>query len=463
MAAIIDPGSFLNCTSLLSNDLLLGSFLEAADPMDIKEWLYSLNRTGRRKQLIKAWKELVDRGQYHSKFELIQAFVKSELLPLFKGTECGPDIEAARYVARLIQAPHDETHLVAGPYLKPLISRLKEKWHWDNWIFYASVAPDKLNKWLHKHCAATSWFWSDYSAFDATWTSNAWDMVESIYKKIYPDADPDFWRVLSIWRQPHGKMRSRKEDIKIEYWADVCNASGRDDTALANALFNGLALALAISAALCNKAPSAVNAADLAVASELVAIAIVGDDSLCACSFDATVYQSQIVKNLESFGLQVAAETSHSLVDVTFLGMMPYMVNGSFYWGPTLGRRMYKAFWQREPIGNLPAWTRGVAQQLMLFRNVPILYELAQRVDSLLAGQKVTRVQFDENRPWTAIAEEMPQWDSQTVDWLCARYRKQGLTRQDVFRDLKVIRSIRRLPAVVHLTTLDIAVSTDDL
>jgi hypothetical protein len=460
---IIDEDSFQAAHRLVGHALLLEEFTVESEPMDTWEWLKSMSSSRRRKVLVKAWQNLKTRGEFHHKFKDISAFVKTELLPYFAGTEAGPDYREKRYVARLIQAPHDETHIVAGPYLKPLVKRLKEVWHNGNWIFYASVKPSKMDEWLSRISGAESFFWSDYSAFDATYSRQAWALIESLYHKIYPEGEVEFWEVLEIWRAPHGKVRCRKEDMKVEYQAEVCNASGRDDTALANALLNGIVLSLSFAAAIAQKRVGELTVADIAHAAELVDIAIVGDDSLVGCKFDVAPLVPAITRNIEGFGLQVESNSSYSLADVTFLGMMPYLVGGRYYWGPTLGRRLYKAFWQAEAIGNPAAWARGVAQQMKLYANVPILYDLAAKVDELLHGHKVTVVTPDENRVWHSIDQANPHWDQTTLEWLSRRYAKQGVTSAMIRRDLKVISQIRRLPAIVHLETLDIAVCTDDL
>lgn len=467
IARVIEADSFTAMSRVLDMDEVLGPLFDDEHvPMDTWAWLKSITSSRRRKALVKAWREFEERNGPHPSWELIKAFVKSELLPYFKGLPDGPDKDKFRYVARLIQAPHDDTHLMAGPYLKPLVGGygvkgLKGVWNWENWIFYASVAPSTLNKWLKRVSGAVSWFWSDYSAFDATYSAEAWAVLESVYRRCYPNADPDFWRAIGAWRQPHGKIALRKEEVSVEYFAEVCNASGRDDTALANAMLNGLVLSMSFAAALCGVPVSKLEREHMLVAADLVDIAIVGDDSLVACKFDVSKYRSAVEKNIRSFGLDATVETSEDLCDVTFLGMMPYPVAGQLYWGPTIGRRLYKAFWQREPVGNLAAWSKGVAQQLSMFANVPILYECADQVQNLLRGHKVTKVVADENRAWTNVDQVMPHWDITTVDWLCRRYH--GLTPNMIDRDIRTIRRVKRLPAVLHLESLVIILSQDDL
>lgn len=460
----ISDQAFLRARSCVRTRVLLLDLLEPGQPMAVWDWLKSMPVARRRKQLIKAWKEMLDRGEMHSKADRISAFVKSELMPYFAQRPEGPDARQATYVARLIQAPHDETHVVAGPYLKPVLRRLKEVWNWQNWIFYAAVSPDALDDWVNSHRFAVSWFESDYSAFDATYSRQAWEMLEEIYRMIYPDAPEEFWKVLEIWRAPHGVCRVRKEDVRIEYQAEVCNASGRDDTALANALLNGIVLAISFAAALAGKAVWEVEEKDLMMASELCAIAVVGDDSLVACNFDVSEYEATIRENIATFGLIVKSKVSHDLCDMTFLGMMAYPVAGNLYWGPTIGRRLYKAFWQAEPCGHLPAWVKGVCTQLRLYANVPILYDLSRKCLELLPTKTpVTRQLADEHQVWKAKETQAPEWDETTVAWLCRRFRDYGMTPAMFSRDLETIKTITRLPAVAYLEVPLMACCVEDL
>lgn len=458
-ARVAEQGSFDVAQQLV--DQLLPGFARVSKPWDTWDWIRSITLSRRRKDLIKAWHAMEARGRHHHHISRIKPFRKVENLPWFGIVGGFYAVSYAAYVARLIQAPHDETHLIAGRYLKPLVTRLKDIWHWENWIFYASVNPAKLNLWLRRNRNARSWFWSDYSAFDATYSELAWDLIESLYRRIYPDASPEFWQVLSYWRHPHGVYRSRKEGVTVEYWANVCNASGRDDTALANAILNGIVLSLSIASALCGVPIIELEKHHICYAQELAQIAVVGDDSLVACSLDIGQYVTQITANIESFGLIVKAQHSLNLWDVTFLGMMPYLSRSGLTWGPTIGRRIYKAFWQAEPKGHLPAWTRGVAQQLALYANVPVLSDLARRVDSLLTGHSVTRAERCEYNTWSLIDDQMPPWDETTLEWVCRRYPL--LTPALILEDIKTIATINRLPAVVHLWTAAAAIAVDDL
>lgn len=453
------PECYLRAIHLRSG--FFSGFLSESEPMDLWDWIKSMP-SRRRKALVRAQRLREERGEDSTRYCRITPFVKTEHLPYFRQHGGGYTHEGVTYVARLIQAPHDETHLDAGPWLKPLVAKLKEDWSSSNWLFYASVAPEKLDAWLNRNASAVSWFWSDYSSFDATHTALSWDMIEGFYSVIYPHADPQFWKALNAWRVPHGKARCRKDEVEVEYHAPVCNASGRDDTALANALLNGIVLACSFASVLSGVPVHQLEERHLRIASGKVNIAVVGDDSLVACSFDVRPMCGELERRISDFGLVAKAEVG-DLLDTTFLGMMPYPVRGRYYWGPTMGRRLYKAFWQADPVGNLPAWTLGVAKQLSLYKCVPVLNEIASRVIALLPGGKVTTLPHEENRVWAARTAATPDYDSSTVRWVCERYRRSGLTERAVLADLETIRGITRLPALVRLFTTDAALAEDGL
>jgi hypothetical protein len=138
---------------------------------------------------------------------------------------------------------------------------------------------------------------------------------------------------------------------------------------------------------------------------------------------------------------------------------MPYRAGGRWLWGPTLGRRLYKAFWQLDATGHPVAWLNGVARQLSLFRHVPLLSEMAQKILELLSGHKERKVEAEEYKPWTMRTEVAPEWDEETLYVLNVRY---GITRDMVDRDLSLIAKVERLPCVLWLECFRMAILMDD-
>lgn len=472
----VDVKAFQRITALLDSFLPMLTRQEVVKRrdglfLDMLEWVNTMNCGRRKRALMKALLELRSNGWIapHD-WDVIKPFVKTENLPYFKARkdwQLGTVVEmnAFEYVPRLIQAPSDYSHLVAGPYLKPMIYGLKEDWGPENWIFYGSVDPIKLDQWLQNIKGCRSFFWSDYTAFDATYSPEAWQMIETLYKRCMPEASAEFWRVIEAWRTPRGVVTLRSDGYTVKYFARVCNCSGRDDTALANALLNGLVLGASFAAAIAGVDLLELQPQHIEAAKGLVRISVVGDDSLVGCDFDVTSIKDQVLANIKRFGLVAKVATSDWIGDVTYLGMMPYPVGttGELQWGPTIGRRLYKAFWQADPVGSLPAWTRGVAQQLLLCRNVPILYEAAQQVDFLLRGHKITRQVVDKNRVWASRTSETKAQSPDAYQWLVRRYGGTGLTVEMIAEDIGRIRSIQRLPAIVKLESVERMLQIDDV
>lgn len=440
----------------LTEFMLPRFFEEELTRMKTWEWILSYSNSRRRHELIRVKKRRKERGGNHVDYGKISAFVKKEKLPWFKVVGGVPMARDAQYVARLIQAPHDETHLDAGPYLKVLTTHLKKIWGPSHWIFYGSTTPEKLDEWLRTVENFQSFFFADYSAFDATHSAESWALIEGIYEKVFPRRlHPRLWGAIDVWRKPRGKCKLRKEQVKISYQAPVCNASGRDDTALANALLNGLCLGAAFAAEL-----SGVELEDLTVdhlekARRSLRISIVGDDSIVGCDFD--VEKIDVVRHLRRFGLVVKSETAHDIAKITYLGQMPYRVGNRWLWGPTLGRRLYKAYWQCEPTGHPVAWLRGVAQQHLLHRHVPILYESAVKIMELTKGPITDH--RDPVKPWASRSEPTPHWGRETVEALARRYDAHPSL---VYKDLEILSGLKQVPAIVDLPFVGFCVAQDD-
>jgi hypothetical protein len=104
-----------------------------------------------------------------------------------------------------------------------------------------------------------------------------------------------------------------------------------------------------------------------------------------------------------------------------------------------------------------------VAQQLALFRHVPLLSDISDRILQLLPGGKITTQVADPNRLWQHRETATPGYTDQTVHWLARRYQEQGLTAAQVRADIRLVQGITRLPAVGRFHTTDAALRVDDL
>lgn len=239
--------------------------------MDWDSWIQSLPKE--RQQPLRDARSLYQRTGWLSAYTKFHAFVKAELLPFFSKDDYGLKALDAM-VDRLINAPHDVTHVIAGPKIKPYLTWLKGEWSYQSSLFYAAVEPAKLQAWLDRATTGPprTVFWSDYTLFDASHNDDTWDFVESLYEQH--KGDRDFQRVLSVLRRPGGSIRN------LRYQCKAMNASGRPDTSLANGFLNGFAMMLSACAAWCGVDLKHITKADLKSFLPLIQLAVCGDDAL---------------------------------------------------------------------------------------------------------------------------------------------------------------------------------------
>lgn len=303
----------------------------------------------------------------------------------------------------------DVGHLVAGPCLKALTTAVKHYWNWENHIFYAATSPDDLDAWLRANQHASCWVWCDYTMFDCTHNDETWSFIEPLYHQaLSVDAvnTQYFQECLRGWRRPRGKAKIKENGLikTIIFIGIAMNASGRDDTALVNVLLNGFAMFAALAACHYNIDVRQLTIAQLHAASDCFRLAVVGDDSLAACpeaTIDGLHWASNAARMRLSncvarFGFKAKVGSSPRIVDAVFLGCRPYRAAGDWWWGPTLGRRLYKHHVCLNTAANPIAWLNGVAEmEALCFGFVPIIGAMARRTKLLLAGRKRTDYKVD--------------------------------------------------------------------
>lgn len=422
-------------------DLILSNFNSPPCEMSTLDWLNSMP-SDRRKPLAAAMKLFEDNG-WSSKFEKFHAFVKEEILPGFSKDEHGlhPITEC---LARLIYAPHDVTHVIAGPKIKPYLSWLKEQWHEDNFIFYGSTTPDHLHNWLQRlvRSGPSLYFWSDYSQFEVTHSSETWEFVESFYAQH--KSDPLFQKVLEIWRAPCGTLGD------LKFTGRIMNASGRDDTAFANALLNGVAMYISVTAAWYSKPLQMVECSDLVRIQSDLLLSVCGDDALGRLPSVEVEEALRFVKaaraNLESFGFNAKMFCSDRLEDCVYLAHRPILVDGTWYWGKTLGRCLYKLGYQRNQRGDPAAFFRGICEMHQVCsKHVPVLSDITSLWLKATQHNKVTKWIADPNKPWELMGSAGPgHYSLDTLQCLARAY------------------TVNRRPCRSDLSMEDITVTAED-
>lgn len=413
-------------------DYLLPLHRTPPEPMltsdgDITPWLDSMP-SERRPALEKAWVLYKESG-WCEKYADFQAFLKRELIPAFQkksGSVRGLS-ELEKSTDRLIQAPHDVTHVIAGPWIKPYLEWLKSQWGPDDPIFYGGTTPDKLLAWL-QDCTSSprTIFWSDYSMFDASHCEESWALIESLYARAIREC-PDFSKVLDAWRCPSGKCGQN-----IRYHAPSMNASGRDDTALANALLNGFAMYVSLTSAWHEVPVSDVTTEHLVSMREILKLSVCGDDALGflppMSKQQQCAFRERMLANFARYGLSAKFFMSEHFEDAVYLGHRPLPYDTpdgvKWYWTRTLGRCLYKLGFQSEIKGDPTAYFAGICDMhQQISAHVPVLADITRAWLELNPGVKCSKVKHDPNKPWLLMASGSPKTYSHcTVEALARAY-----------------------------------------
>lgn len=439
--------------------------------MSVEEWLHSM--PSRRRAALEDAHEMYKRSGWKDGFEKFSSFVKTELLPCFSKTTCDLD-RMKSMIDRLIQGPHDCTHVIAGPELKPLVHALKVVWGPENAIFYGSSSPEALHQWLQEIVAqGGTYFWSDFSMFDNTHSRESWAFMRYLYAKA-GITGRDFWKVMNAWQKPKGRIGP------MRYKANVMNASGRDDTALANGILNGVATFLSVAAAYLEKELQDLTVEDVRQVRSVIRLSVCGDDSLGVMPAlpEARVeqFRQQVKQNISHFGFECKMFCSNKLSDAVYLGMRPYPTKKGWFWGKTIGRATYKMGWVLLQGGrDVMAHITGIADMHVLCSShVPVLADLARKIVELRSGAKRTPVYLDPNRPWEWTYKAGVPYDDLTLQAVADAYTvkpslsgpheiDQDVTVEDVKSLIETIEGIQALPCVVDHWLWRRMVLADDL
>lgn len=260
----------------------------------------------------------------------------------------------------------------------------------------------------------------------------------------------------------------------IQFQAHTMNASGRDDTALANAILNGVGMMLSVSAALHGVHITELTEAMVLETMSEVDLAVCGDDSLGFMPQRPKTEMAEIIRrigeNLATFGFSAKLAYDSCLWKAVFLGMRPMPVGDHLEWSRTAGRALYKLGWKLDPSGDGAAWAHGVHEATArAFCNTPVLHEICARYCALRVGAKKSPVAIDANKPWdfAAAGYLATKWDSKTLEAFCDAYsdadRGVVLTPEAVMDCIADINRIDQVPMVLDHWVLKHLVASDDL
>jgi hypothetical protein len=412
-------------------------------PMTDQEWLDSVP-AARKRPLTEAM-ALWRLSGWSRKYETFHSFIKEEWLPGFRKE--GNDLLPLReMVDRLINAPHDVTHCIAGPKIKPYMAWLKMQWSLDTHLFYGGTTPEKTQQWLHRATGdgPKLVFWSDYTMYDSSFNSDVWEFIEDFYSQHKDDAE--FARVLECWRAPKGKLGD------LKYQGRVMNASGRDDTALANALLNGIAMLLSVTAAWYQKPLLEVAVEDIHRISTILLLSVCGDDALGflpTCTHEKALdFIDRARSNLALMGFKAKMFCSFRFEDAVYLGHRPLPIGGRYYWSRTVGRALYKLGWQVRIRGDPSAHFMGIAKMhVECSGHVPILGDLCKAWVSARPHAKVNAWRPDDNKPWQQMGKlAPPAYDDSTIAAFASAYT---VAKSDLRGDLD-LQDVCVTPAAVR-------------
>jgi hypothetical protein len=433
-----------------------------APKMDFPDWLATMP-SRRRVALERAYVKYQRRGLMKSD-ALFKAFIKTEALPGFdKQKGCAELIPMCEMLDRLIQGPADVTHCIAGPVLKPLVCKLKKIWTCDSPIFYGSCGPEPLHRFLQKLVEGEAeYFWCDFKMFDNTHSADSWGFMEA----LYPKNELDFQKVLDIWRKPRGTIGP------IKYRARIMNASGRDDTALANGILNGFSTYLSAAAALLDVGLDNLTVPMLRTVYDKILLSVCGDDSIGKIPKMGPealkAFRERMDANIAEFGFDAKLEVSDKLYNAVYLGQCPYPTRSGWFWGKTIGRATYKMGWVLDPRArDVMAHVTGIADMHCLCSaHVPVLSDLARKIVDLRAGAKRTPVKLDPNRPWEWTLRAGVPYDDLTIAATAEMYSLRSnrvIKPADVQDLIGEIWKVESLPCVVDHWLWKLMIWSDDL
>lgn len=416
------PGLWELARTLIAPVILNEMLTADLHPTPWSEWIAT--RPPERVQPMLDAREYFEANGFTRQTTQFHAFMKQENMFAASKTMHGL-AELQDAVPRLIQGPHDVTHVIAGPRITSMLKILKNSWKWSDSLYYASDTPLNLDSWLQLCTSQRDYFtifWCDYTMFDSSYNAPAWNFVESLYGTMLGDAD--FRKVLEIWRSPQGKCG---DDVK--YRGGVMNASGRDDTAFANGVLNGVAMFASACASWYNVDLLALNESHLRSFLEIAKIAVCGDDSLGFLPFlpivERRAFLERLRANIARFGFKAKAFASSRIFDAVFLGHRPLRVGSRWYWTRTIGRAIFKLGWQAEPRGDPAAHMTGIMDMHTICSpHVPIIADMANAWVNAHTGLKRKAVSIDPNKPWEWMTKGLvlPTYDRQTLIDCAAAY-----------------------------------------
>jgi len=324
-------------------------------------------------------------------------FLKRELQP----HTCDFTGKRSALNPRVICNPDAWSQLVLGPFLKQLTEELHTYWHIDAPLtYFGGLPPGQAKRWIKKCVHGYTRFnpkytvalENDFSKFDSTYNRDAFNFIKQCY--IYWGVDFNnelIDHVFEEWMRPKGQFRS---GLKVS--GPIMNASGRSDTALMNALINGLVQITSYCMAEQGVDDIiSLNHERTTFTLSYIKIAVLGDDSLTFYSYFPGI-DKEVGDMVAKFGFEARDMKVHfSPEKMVFLANRIYPVidkdgNKDIMWGPTM-RRLHKMGISEQIQPNPMSWLAQVTIASLITSDfVPYIGDIAKKQAQLLEGTKIT-------------------------------------------------------------------------
>lgn len=407
-------------------------------------------------------------------------FLKRELSP----HTCSMDGNRASANPRVICNPDGWTQIVMGPFTKALTERLHSLWGEKFTItYFGGLPPGGAENWLHDVVSSYKMFKpqfevaieNDFSKFDCTYSLECFEFLAQVYKYWGWDLSNSVVNhVWQGWMRPCGRFRSG-----LCVSAAIMNASGRSDTALMNALVNGLVQV----ASYCMAEQNVDTLEDLdedAVRRTLqeIRIGVLGDDSLTLYKYfpDMTTL---VGDKVALFGFEARDMKLHmSPENMVFLAQRPYPVVDEFggksvKWGPTM-RRLNKMGISESKQPSPYKWVYQTSIATLIMSSfVPYISDIAKKQLELISDHRFLR---DNNiLELDSVKHKMQFMDEDFVDveswqqkwffdneylehWLHHTY---GASLEDYYRFLDVLGDVESPVGLIGDRALERMISMD--
>jgi hypothetical protein len=265
------------------------------------------------------------------------------------------------------------------------------------------------------------------------------------------ELDSRFAEVLAMWRAPKGRMHGM--GWTLEYRAFTMNASGRDDTSLANALLNGAVMFLSLVCSYYDIGAEQITVKQLLHVKSWIMLSVSGDDSLAIAPYlpvEPEVFARRLSVNLGIFGFDAdekKLKISDKPFDMVYLAMRPHPFQGKWYFAKTVGRALWKLGWRLDfESGDQEAWMAGNMYQVSTSQAiVPVLSDIAEAYLNYHGSRTVRQFEPDPNRPWE-WGVSTPRYDDGVINYLADGYQ---IDPGELLACCLYVSSIVRFPCVL--------------